>query len=196
MNIILASKSPRRQELLKRIVNDFRVVVSDFDEESVVFNGEPRDYVEKLSLEKAKAVAEKASKNSLIIAADTIVVLNKEVLGKPKSEEQAFNMLSMLSGKTHTVYSGVTIMSNDTNEIYSEVVSTEVKFSNLTRAEIQNYITTKEPMDKAGAYGIQGLGAIFVEEIKGCYYNVVGLPLNKLNKMLMKFNVGTGNSII
>lgn len=196
MDIILASKSPRRQELLKRLVNDFQVVVSDFEEESVVFNGDSSEYVKKLSLEKAKAVAKKTSKNSLIIAADTIVVLNGDVLGKPKSEEQAFNMLSMLSGKIHTVYSGVTIMSNYTNEIYSEVVSTEVKFSNLTRAEIQNYITTKEPMDKAGAYGIQGLGAVFVEEIKGCYYNVVGLPLNKLRKMLMKFDMGTGNFII
>lgn len=196
MHIILASKSPRRQELLKRLVDEFEVLVSEFDEESVTFNGNPRDYVKELSIGKAQAVARSVSKSSLIIAADTIVVLNDEVLGKPKSEKHAFDMLSRLSGKTHYVYSGVTIMSTDTKEIYSEVVSTEVKFSNLTKEQIENYISSKEPMDKAGAYGIQGLGAIFVEEIKGCYYNVVGLPLNKLNKMLIEVNVGMGNSII
>jgi septum formation protein len=196
MDVILASKSPRRQELLKRIIKDFKVVVSDFNEDSVSFNGNPDEFVKELSKGKAIAVGKNTKDNSIIIAADTIVVLNEEVLGKPKNEKQAFEMLSLLSGNTHQVYSGVTILNTEDNSIYSEVVSTEVKFSVLTKEQIEFYIRSKEPMDKAGAYGIQGLGAVFVEEIRGCYYNVVGLPLNRLNKMLKKFNLGMGNSIV
>lgn len=196
MDVILASKSPRRQELLKRIIKDFKVVVSDFDEDSISFNGNPDEFVKELSKGKALAVGQNTKNHSIIIAADTIVVLNDKVLGKPKSEEQAFEMLTLLSGNTHKVYSGVTIVNTEDNSIFSEVISTEVKFSDLTEAQIESYINSKEPMDKAGAYGIQGLGSVFVEEIRGCYYNVVGLPLNKLNKMLEKFNLGMGNSII
>ncbi|SHI49405.1 septum formation protein [Clostridium cavendishii DSM 21758] len=184
MHVVLASKSPRRKELLSRIVKEFEIRVSDFDESTVIFNCDAEAYVEELSRKKAETVAQKLQEPSLIIAADTIVVLNGEVLGKPKTEEDAFFMLSKLSGKTHEVYSGVTVINTQNNKIISDAVCTKVKFSILEESQIEEYIKTSEPMDKAGAYGIQGLGAVFVEEIKGCYYNVVGLPLNRLNKML------------
>ena len=184
MKIILASASDRRKELLSRLVDDFTIMVSGFEEEKVKFEGDISSYVEEIALGKALDISGKVDKDSIIIAADTIVTLENEILGKPKDEEDAFKMLKRLSGKTHKVYSGLVIINNSTNKIIKTSKATEVKFSKLTDNEIQEYIKTGETLDKAGAYGIQGKGGAFVEEIKGCYYNVVGLPLNELNNIL------------
>lgn len=186
LKCVLASASERRKELLARITEDFVVIVSEFDEDSIEFNGNVDEYVKSLAYGKAKDVEKKVSNDSIIIAADTIVVMNSKILGKPKTEEDAFRMLKELSGNTHRVYSAVTVINKSNGKHIDECLFTEVRFSELSDEEINNYIKTKEPLDKAGAYGIQGLGGLFVEKIDGCYYNVVGLPLNLLNKMLRK----------
>lgn len=184
MKYILASASERRRELLSRIINDFEIKVSNFDEDKVKVRSDVEEYVKILSLGKAKDVAKFADNDSIIIGADTIVVINNTVLGKPNDKEDAFRMLKQLSGNVHRVYSGVTVINKKNGSIKSECLYTEVYFSELDDEEIWNYIKTGEPLDKAGAYGIQGLGGVFVEKINGCYYNVVGLPLNLLNKMI------------
>ena len=184
LKFILASASERRKELLSRIVRDFEVRVSDFDEDSVQVNNDIENYVKILSEGKAKAVALNCSKDSIIIGADTIVVIDNKVLGKPKDKNDAFRMLKALSNNVHRVYSGVTVINNTTKVIKSECLYTEVYFSELSDEEIWKYIDTEECLDKAGAYGIQGFGGVFVKRINGCYYNVVGLPLNLLNKMI------------
>ena len=184
MHYILASASPRRQELLTKIVDNFDVIVSNFDEDSVKFNGDVEDYVKTLAEGKGKDVASQAKKDSIIIAADTVVVIDGKILGKPKNADDAYNMLKLLSNKIHRVYSGIAVINTANDVKKNEAIFTEVKFSELTHEEIINYINSKEPLDKAGAYGIQGLGALFVEKINGCYYNVVGLPLNRLNKII------------
>ena len=184
LKFILASASERRKELLSRIVKDFEVRVSDFDEDSVQVNNDIEKYVKILSEGKAKSVALNCSKDSIIIGADTIVVIDNKVLGKPKDKDDAFRMLKSLSNNVHRVYSGVTVINNSTKVIKSECLYTEVYFSELSDEEIWNYIDTGECLDKAGAYGIQGFGGVFVKSINGCYYNVVGLPLNLLNKMI------------
>lgn len=187
MKVILASASARRHELLERVVKDFDIIVSDFDEEAVIFDGDFSKYVIELSKGKALDVAEKNQKDLVVIGCDTIVAFEDKVLGKPKDEVEAYNILKSLSGHTHKVFSGVTIVQLGTNKIVSEAICTEVKFSEISDEDIENYIATNEPMDKAGAYGIQGYGGVFVEEIHGCYYNVVGLPINKLKSMLKEF---------
>lgn len=184
MKIILASASERRQELLKRLVKNFEVVVSDFDESKVPFEGSIDDFVKNVALGKAIDVKKQFNGDAIIISADTVVTLDDKILGKPKNEEEAFEMIKMLQGRSHFVYSGVVVINTAKNIIKKESLSTKVTFSRLSDYEIVEYIKTKEPLDKAGAYGIQGIGGIFVEEIKGCYYNVVGLPLNKLKSML------------
>lgn len=184
MSIILASASERRRELLKRIVPDFKVIASDFNEDSITFNGDCIKYVKNLSLGKARNVANKTESANIIIGCDTIVYHNKKVLGKPKNEEEANEMLTSLSGNSHFVYSGISIIDSESNSIVQDYVCTEVYFSKLSESQIHSYIKSGEPMDKAGAYGIQGYGGIFVEKINGCYYNVVGLPINKLYSLL------------
>lgn len=184
MKYVLASTSERRKELLKRIINDFEVKVSDFNEEEVEFNGNLNSYVEELAEKKGEAILDSVTEDSIIISADTIVSYDNKILGKPKDEEDAFKMLKSLSGNVHKVYSGVSVYNTKTDKRITVSLSTEVKFSTLTDAKIRAYIKSKEPLDKAGAYGIQGLGGVFVEEIHGCYYNVVGLPLNKVAQIL------------
>lgn len=184
MKYILASGSLRRQELLHRIIEKFDIVIGDFDEDKVVYQGNIEEYVKELALGKAKSV--NLNEPSTIIAGDTIVTLDNKILGKPKNEEDAFNMLKTLSGRTHRVYSGIVVYNTENNKLEKEALYTEVTFSELSDEEIMAYIKTKEPLDKAGSYGIQGFGGVFVEKINGCYYNVVGLPLNLLNKMLIK----------
>lgn len=186
MKYILASGSERRQELLHRIIEEFDTIVSDFDESQILFQNDVAEFVKNLARGKALSVKESLEEPAIIIAGDTVVVFEDEILGKPKNEEDAFNMLKKLSGKTHRVYSGVVVINTENNKIEEEALYTEVKFSELKDEEIVAYIKTKEPMDKAGAYGIQGYGGVFVEKINGCYYNVVGLPLNLLNKMINK----------
>jgi len=189
VDVVLASASPRRQELLKRIISDFRIIESDFDENSVKFNGSCPDFVMESSFGKAMDVAEKLTRPSLVIGCDTIVSFENTVLGKPADYNEAFSMLRMLSGNTHQVYSGITLINTESNSVMKDFVLTKVLFSGIDDEEIRRYIASGEPMDKAGAYGIQGHGGVFVEEIHGCYYNVVGLPLNKLNKMIKGMGV-------
>ncbi|MCY6370752.1 Maf-like protein [Clostridium ganghwense] len=189
MRIVLASASERRQSLLRRLTNNFDIIVSDFNEEEIKFNGDCANYVMELAKGKALAVSNIINANAVIIGSDTLVAFNEHILGKPKNEVDAFNMLKLLSGNIHQVYSGVVIYDTVSKKIKTDYVCTNVKFSELTEEEIKKYIATGEPMDKAGAYGIQGFGGIFVEKIEGCYYNVVGLPLNKLNYMLREMGV-------
>ena len=189
MNVVLASASARRQELLKRLVEEYQVIVSDFDESSVQFNNDCRSYVMELARGKALSVARGLNSASLVIGCDTIVAYGGSVLGKPLDREDAFSMLKMLSGKKHQVYSGIALVNRSSGQMMSDYVMTEVKFDQMSEDEIRDYIATGEPMDKAGAYGIQGHGGVFVEEIHGCYYNVVGLPLNKLKNMIKGMGV-------
>lgn len=184
MKIVLASASERRQELLKRLIKNFDIIVSDFDESKVPFKGSIERYVKDVALGKALDVKNKINDDAIIISADTIVTLEDKILGKPKDEEDAFKILKSLEGRKHSVYSGIVVINTAKNVIKQESLATEVTFSEISDDEILKYIKTGEPLDKAGAYGIQGMGGIFVKEIKGCYYNVVGLPLNKLKCML------------
>lgn len=189
MEIILASASSRRQELLVRLTEDFKIVVSDFNEDSVKFEGDCSSYVMELSKGKALNVRDRIIGDAIIIGCDTIVAFKDNILGKPKNEEEAFFMLKLLSGNNHQVYSGITVLNKATGKVKRDFVCTDVKFDNLSDQQILKYIKKGEYEDKAGAYGIQGYGGVFVEEIHGCYYNVVGLPLNKLSKMLEEMGV-------
>ncbi|MDF2884347.1 MAG: septum formation protein Maf [Clostridiaceae bacterium] len=189
MNYVLASASERRKELLKRLVPNFKAIVSEFDEDTIGFNGDFPQYVMDISEGKVADIKNKLKGDTVIIGCDTIVAFKNKVMGKPKSESEAFQMLKQLSGNTHQVYSGITVYNTENNKMKKSFVCTDVKFSNLSDDEIKTYIKTGEPMDKAGAYGIQGYGGVFVEKINGCYYNVVGLPLNKLNYILREMGV-------
>ena len=193
VQIILASASPRRRELLTRITEDFKVKASDFKEDNISFKGDFPSYVKEISMNKALNVAKTVKEEALIIGVDTIVALKNKVLGKPKDEEEAFSMLKALSGNNHEVYSGITVIKAPELTMIRDYACTKIKFDLLKDEEILEYISTKEPLDKAGAYGIQGLASVFVEEIHGCYYNVVGLPLNKLKKLLEAFDYCSGN---
>ena len=186
MEIILASASPRRRELIKILGKPFSVVTSDAEE---IIDPELPPYfvAEKLSLLKASDVAGKLKnekKDAIVIGADTIVVKDGKILTKPKDEIDAQNMLKTLSGTHHSVITGVTVINNKTAKSESFYVETKVFFKNLTDNEIKKYIESGEPMDKAGAYGIQEKGALFVEKIEGDYFNVVGLPICKLASLL------------
>lgn len=193
MKIILASASERRIELLSRVIKDFKVIASDFDEKKVEFNGSTSEYVMELSKAKAQAVAKcKDVSNGLdniVIGCDTVVSIDNIILGKPKDKHEAFRMLKMLSGKVHNVYTGITIINVNFDVIKCDYVSTKVKFSNLSDKDIERYLELEEYEDKAGAYGIQGYAGVFVEAIEGCFYNVVGLPLNKLNRMFGEMGI-------
>ena len=183
MKIILASASPRRKELLTLAGIVYEVVVSQCEE--ILPDGiTPDKAVEELARQKAEDVFSR-NPDCMIIAADTVVALGNTILGKPKDEDDAFNMLSSLSGRRHTVYTGVCIKTKDKTDLFH--VATEVEFYDLTEKEIRDYIATKEPMDKAGAYGIQGKGSILVKRINGDYFNVVGLPVAKLNRVIKAF---------
>lgn len=189
MKVILASKSPRRVEILEKIVKEFEVVESNFDESTIDFLGDVEEYVKDLAKSKAIEVSKRLNEKSIVIAADTVVFQNGRVLEKPKNEEDAFSMLSSLSGNTHKVYSGICVIDTYSDTVVTDYDCTEVKFSELNSRQIENYINSGEPMDKAGSYGIQGLGGAFVEKIEGCYYNVMGLPLNKLYKALKNYDI-------
>ena len=188
MNIILASQSPRRRELLKRIgIENFKVIPAQ-GEELATRTLTPDQLVEELSQRKCAEVAA-AHPKDLVIAADTVVSIHNRVLGKPRSEEDAARMLAALSGKLHLVYTGVTVAKEGRTLTQHEVTS--VRFRTLTQADIIRYIATGEPMDKAGAYGIQGYGSVLVESISGDFYNVMGLPVCRLSRMLARFGVDT-----
>jgi len=190
IKLILASGSPRRIELLKKLGCKFRVIPSKV-EEKINPSLSPTENARRISCLKALDVASKISEG-IVIAADTMVVLGKKILGKPKNKKEARKMLQNLSGKEHRVITGLVVADAKTKKIMQDVVITKVKFWKLNKNLIEKYIITGEPLDKAGAYGIQGKGALLVESIKGDYFNVVGLPLNTLNQLLEKF----GTSLI
>lgn len=182
-DIILASASPRRRELLALAGVDFAVKVADV-EEVIPENASPDEVVKSLATQKASAVAQE-NPDSIVIGSDTVVALDGVILGKPRDEEDAVRMLKTLSGRSHTVYTGVAIIHGEKTNNFCE--ATEVVFNSLTDEEIRNYVATKEPMDKAGAYGIQGKGCVLVEKIVGDYFNVVGLPVSRVYRELKSF---------
>lgn len=183
--VYLASKSPRRRKLLKQIGVKFKSFSVDINENFI--DGEhPVTCVKRLASEKMK-IARSKVKSGVIITADTIVVLDKKVIGKPQNKKQAEKFLSLLSGKTHTVYTGICVVNTTSNKRIVEVEKTRVEFRKIEKDEIKDYVAGGSPMDKAGAYGIQDdFGAVFVKRINGCYYNVVGLPLTKIYNSLRK----------
>lgn len=176
MKIVLASGSPRRKEILENMNLKFDIIKSEI-EETIVENESPEELVKRLSYEKAHDIASK-NLDSIVIGADTIVVLNNNVLGKPKDEDEAFNMLKRMSGKEHDVITGISILCLGLKKEINDYCVSKVKFKNLSDEEIYSYIRTGECMDKAGAYGIQGLGGLLVEYIKGDYFNIVGFPIS------------------
>ena len=183
--VFLASKSPRRRKLLKQLNIKFKSFSLEMDEK-IHPNEKPSNSVLRLSKEKL-GLAKLKVKKGIVITADTIVVLNKTVLGKPKNKKDAFRILKLLSGKTHVVYTGYSIFNFTNSKTISEYEKTEVTFRDLTDEEIKEYINGGSPMDKAGAYGIQDdFGAVFINKINGCYYNVVGLPLAKFYHALLR----------
>jgi len=185
--MILASASPRRCQLLEQLGLTFQVDAPSVDE--TPRPGEsPEDYALRLSEEKAFQVSWRHP-DSVVIGADTVVVLNGDLLGKPRDPDHARKILSKLSGQTHQVITGITVLWPPRRIYMNEAVVTEVTFKKLSREEIDNYVATGEPMDKAGAYGIQGKGALLVEKISGCYNNVVGLPLFTLGMLLEKAEI-------
>lgn len=191
---ILASGSPRRRELLSMLGMEFTVSVSDCDENVEGVNT-PGELVKELAARKALAVASQVEnreefKNGgdyIVIGADTVVAFENKILGKPKSEEDAKSTLALLSGKTHSVFTGIALAAriDGKKRAISETVETKVNFGDITCEEIDFYIQSGEPMDKAGSYGIQGIGGFFVGGIEGDYYNVVGLPIFKMKEMLL-----------
>ena len=185
LNIILASASPRRQELLSQVGLCFKVMPSDCEE--IITKIAPDEVVKELSLQKAQDVAAKLQNNEnplLVIGADTVVSCDGEILGKPKSKEDAAAMLTKLQGRAHKVYTGVALLYKEAEDSEWETANfaecTQVVFYPMTTEEIQRYVETGEPMDKAGSYGIQGKCAAFIEKIEGDYNNVVGLPVGRV----------------
>lgn len=185
--IVLASGSPRRRELLTRMgIADFDVRVPE-TEETYPSNLSPRETVEYISREKTRAAAALCRPDEIVITADTMVFLDGARLGKPRDEAHALEMLTALQGRRHTVCTGVTVCRGDYRDTQSE--ETEVFFRPATEQELRAYIRTGEPMDKAGAYGIQGRGALLVEKIHGDFFNVMGLPVLRLSRMLLPLGV-------
>jgi septum formation protein len=178
--IILASSSPRRKALLQRLNIPF-TVESSHVEEKIPPKIPPEEAVISLALQKAKAVASHANE-AIVIGADTVVSIHNQILGKPKSREEAKNMLKVLSGQTHSVYTGTAIVYGKKERVFYE--QTDVTFWKLTDEEIEDYLDSGEPFDKAGAYGIQGLGSVFVKTIHGDFFSVVGLPIGRVYRTL------------
>ncbi len=186
MGIVLASASPRRKELLARMGVDFTVRVADLDESMDPF-AHPADEVARVAALKAKAVYPMCHDGDVIIGADTIVVCDSLVMGKPRSESEAFSMLRRLSGREHQVMTGLCVLTDSYEETIT--VTTTLRMRHLSDEEIHAYIATGEPMDKAGAYGIQGLASMFVVGLDGDYYNVMGLPICTLTMILRKCGI-------
>lgn len=182
--IILASASPRRREILRQAGIKFVCVPSHIPEHPPIRGEAPSDYAIRLATEKAQSIVSKAIENTLILAADTIVCVDGEVLGKPRSSREARRMLELLSGRTHHVVTGMAICDGKTQRTQCWSESTRVRFVRMHREEIQAYIRSGEPFDKAGAYAIQGKAGKFVERIDGCFYNVMGLPIASVCRRL------------
>ncbi len=185
--LILASKSPRRRRLLEQLGLDFEVIPSSVDED-IGDHLPPAHYAKQLAMAKAEEIAGKIDYDAVVLGSDTIVVLDDHIINKPDDEEDAVRMLKTLSGMTHTVYSGIALMDTSSDRKTAEVQTTNVTFRELADDEIRAYAATGSPMDKAGAYGIQDdFGAVFVSNIEGCYYNIVGLPLELLYTTMRQF---------
>ncbi len=184
--IILASSSPRRKELLESLGLAFEVIHPSSDE-AVSVSEAPKDFALRVSAEKALSVSAGLGGGEIVIGADTIVVVDREILGKPIDRNEAFSMLQKLSGKEHHVYTAFSIVRPKNEILHSEIVGTLVRVKTLAASEIEGYIKTGEPMDKAGAYGIQGIGSFMIGGIEGSYSNVVGLPVEELLAALNKF---------
>ena len=180
MKIILASKSPRRREILENLGYDFEVITAQTDENSDITS--PSELVMELAKRKAKAVASSHKADEIIVACDTVVATKTQILGKPKNEEDARKMLSELSGDVHSVFSGLCVIKDEKTLV--DYCKTDVYFDKLTDDDINWYIAQNEWADKAGSYGIQGKASVFIQKIDGDYFNVVGLPVNLLYKML------------
>ena len=183
MKIILASASPRRQELLRYIVTDFDIIPADIDE-TISDDITADKAAEYLSVKKSEHISAQYP-DSLVIGSDTVVIIDGEILGKPSDEKDAESMLRKLSGQVHTVVTGVCLSMNGRSESFSK--ETKVRFYPLTDKEILDYIATQEPMDKAGAYGIQGFGSVLIEGIEGDFFNVMGLPVASLKRKIEEF---------
>ncbi len=181
MRIILASNSPRRREILSQLGVQYDVIPSDYEEKSE--NNNPYELVMLFAENKAKSVAESIKEKALVIGADTIVYKD-EVMGKPKSKADAAGMLKKLSGSTHSVITGISVIQTPEMKIITDYEETIVRFKDISESEIDAYVRSGEPADKAGAYAIQGLGSLLVQGIEGCYFNVVGLPVYKLSVIL------------
>ncbi|RLJ70874.1 septum formation protein [Hydrogenivirga caldilitoris] len=181
--VVLASASPRRREILSLLGIEFEVVPSGIEEHT---HGDPITTARRLSYEKALDVW-KSNKDALVIGADTLVFVGKEIIGKPRDEEEAFQTLSFLSGRWHRVVTAVSFVSKGFRKTVHDVA--RVKFRKLSGEEIRFYISTGEPMDKAGAYGVQGFGATIVERIEGNFYTVMGLPIHKVYEVLRKLTM-------
>ncbi|GFN34479.1 Maf family protein [Tepidimicrobium xylanilyticum] len=187
--VVLASASPRRKELLLKF-NIEPIIIESKIEERISPNETAEQIAMALSFEKANKVAKELKNDEIVIGADTIVVFEDKILGKPKSPEEGMTMLKLLSGKKHEVITGIAIIQANSNKKIIDFEKTVVKFRNLTNEKIKNYINTGEYIDKAGGYAIQGLGGVLVEYIEGCYYNVIGLPIYKLDLLLERhFNL-------
>lgn len=183
--LILASSSPRRKELLHSVGVQFEII-SPSSDESLINQENPKEYALRLATEKALSVSQSFEESCLVIGADTIVLVDSEILGKPSDDKEAYSMLEKISGRTHSVLTAFSIVKPRDTVLHIQVVETRVVVKTLEPWEIQGYIKTLEPMDKAGAYGIQGVGAFMVKEISGSYTNVVGLPLVEVLEALKK----------
>ena len=194
MKFILASSSPRRRELLLRLQTPFDIILPDVDESIIPPDGSPETYCTALAELKANDISQHYP-NNLVIGSDTIVVLDDQIMGKPDDKAQAQNMLETLSGKTHHVYTGVCLKWADKNihHLFAEI--TMVTFRELSEADINHYIESCPPYDKAGSYGIQDWSAVFVKEIKGCYDNVVGFPISRFYQELKKLGINLLDSL-
>jgi septum formation protein len=180
--IILASNSPRRRDLLRQVGLSFSIDPADVDE-SVRVGESPESYALRVALDKARGAASRAEEG-MVIAADTIVVLDERILGKPKDHNDAVRMLTLLSGRVHEVVTGLAVLSVADGSVHSGIARTRVWFRELSPQTVEAYVRSGEPLDKAGAYGIQEKGALLVKKIDGCYFNVVGLPLSLLAELL------------
>ncbi|MFH1542587.1 MAG: Maf family protein [bacterium] len=179
--IILASASPRRKELLKKIINDFQIIESGVDESTILAES-PQEFAEKAAQAKAQAVV-KRNPDSIVIGADTIVVLKGRILGKPKDKQEAISMLTSLAGRTHEVMTGIAVVFPG-GKTASDVAITKVTMKNVSDETIMDYVATGKPLDKAGAYGIQEIEEAFIDSIEGDYDNVVGLPVLLLQQLI------------
>ena len=186
MRLILGSQSPRRKEILSYFALPFVQIPSAFDEESIEFEGNPGLYAKQLAIKKAEALAAQFSED-VILTADTVVYLEGKIYNKPKDQQEAFEMLRSFSGKWQHVYTGVTVQKNKT--AYSAFEETKILFHPLTNEQIQLYHCSAPFLDKAGGYAIQGAGSILVSRIDGCYYNVMGLPVNVAKELLYKVGI-------